>query len=77
MRNSELVLLDAIKNNRFNPSASNQAIGDRLGYSPRAVSAGLSKLEAMGMIVIERRSPNAHGPGSDPTGRTIRLAEAQ
>jgi predicted ArsR family transcriptional regulator len=57
-------------------NASNQKWADRLGCSSRTFTRHLADLAAAGKVTIERRSPNLDGPGTDPTGRTIRITEA-
>ena len=67
-------IVTALAAGMFRPEASNHEIGLTVGVCGRTVAAHLAKLEAAGIIYIERRPPNAGGIGTDPTGRTIRLA---
>lgn len=70
-------LLDWLATHPDGTSASNTKIAAILGCAPRTVSRYLANLEASGHITIERRSPNAAGVGTDPTGRTIRLTDCR
>jgi predicted ArsR family transcriptional regulator len=56
-------------------TAPNQKWADQLGCSGRTFTRHLADLAAAGYVTIERRSPNLDGPGTDPTGRTIRLTD--
>lgn len=75
MHKTARAILGTIASKRVPGTASNAAIGREAGYCPRTVLTYLNQLAAGGYITIERRPPNLNGPGTDPTGRTIRLTD--
>jgi DNA-binding transcriptional MocR family regulator len=64
-------VLIAIASGQLGPSPSNAALAELAGIGERTASRHIAALARQGLIVIERRAPNAHGPGSDPVGRSL------
>jgi len=76
MKQTHTRLLNLLRTGVCPTDASNETISEHLNCSPRTVSRQLVDLVHAGIIVIQRRPPNANGPGTDPTGRTIILTSA-
>lgn len=74
MKNTQGALLEVLKAAGV-CSWSNERLAQAVGVSSRTVSRHLAVLEQAGLIRILRYSPNQGGPGSDPVGRKIYIAE--
>lgn len=68
--NAHKVLI-AIASGQLGPSPSNAALAALVGIGERTASRHIAALARQGLITVERRAPNAYGPGSDPVGRSL------
>lgn len=66
-------ILELLASKAISTSAPNRAFSHQLSCSDRTFTRHLATLVDAGHVTIERRPPNLDGPGSDPTGRTIRI----
>lgn len=70
------IILASLMSEEVSSSVTNAELAAILRCHPRTANRHLTSLTRLGLVRVERHTPNANGFGTDPSGRRLYPTEA-